>query len=102
MDLHPFLINLPKEEREPFAIGCGSTFKRLMQIAYGNDPASAELCTAIDRESKGVVAYREVNSAWEKKKGTTDTAKRIPMDWGHIEKKARKACRCKSDQAKPN
>lgn len=51
MDLHTFLINLPKEEREPFASGCGSTFDRLMQIAYGNEPARAELCTAIDWES---------------------------------------------------
>lgn len=89
MDLHTFLLNLPKEEREPFAIGCGTTFGRLRQIGYGNEPASAELCTAIDRESKGTVAYREVNDAWEKKKGETNTAKRIPMDWDHIEERAR-------------
>ncbi|WP_424783901.1 hypothetical protein [Paraburkholderia sp.] len=56
-----------------------------MQIAYGNEPATAELCVAIDRESKGVVAYRDVNCAWEAKKGATDTRKRIPMDWDYVE-----------------
>lgn len=93
MDLHTFLLNLPKEEREPFAGRCGSTFDRLMQIAYGNEPARAELCTAIDRESKSAVGYREVNTAWENKKGSTDTRKRIPMDWDYIEKRARKIFR---------
>lgn len=103
MDLHTFLLNLPKEEREPFAIGCGTTFGRLRQIGYGNEPASVELCTAIDRESKGVVAYREVNDAWEKKKGETDTAKRIPMDWDHIEERAREIhCSSNADDSTPN
>jgi hypothetical protein len=89
MDLHTFLLGLPRDEREPFGKRCGSTFGRLMQIAYGNEPGTAELCTAIDRESCGAVSYREVNGAWDAKKGATDTRKRIPMDWDYVEQKAR-------------
>ncbi|KVT86297.1 hypothetical protein WT25_11120 [Burkholderia territorii] len=89
MDLHTYLLGLPRDEREPFGKRCGSTYGRLMQIAYGNEPASAELCAAIDRESGGVINYRRVNDAWEAKRGATDTRKRIPMDWDYIERKAR-------------
>lgn len=89
MDLHTFLLGLPRDERDSFGKRCGSTFGRLMQIAYGNEPATAELSTAIDRESGGVVSYRDVNAAWEAKKGATDTRKRIPMDWDYVEQKAR-------------
>lgn len=89
MDLHTYLLELPREEREAFGKRCGSTFDRLMQIAYGNEPARAELCAAIDRESGGAVSYRDVNNAWEAKKGATDTRKRIPMDWDYVEQKAR-------------
>lgn len=55
MNLHSYLTNLPKRERQIFAEKCGSTFDRLMQIAYGNEPAGAELCVAIDRETQGFV-----------------------------------------------
>jgi DNA-binding transcriptional regulator YdaS (Cro superfamily) len=58
-----------------------------MQVAYGNEPASAELCTAIDRESNGAVCYRDVNGAWEAKRGLADTRRRIPMDWDYLEQK---------------
>ncbi|MCW5141081.1 hypothetical protein [Burkholderia cenocepacia] len=91
MDLHTFLLNLPRDEREPFGERCGSTFGRLRQIAYGNEPATAELATAIDRETRGAVSYRDVNSAWIAKKGASDTRRRVPMDWDYIERKVRQS-----------
>jgi hypothetical protein len=90
MDLRTFLIALGRNEREPFAKRCGTTFGRLLQVAYGNDPATPGLCVALDRESGGVVSYRSVNDAWEAKKGACDTRKRIlPVDWDYVEQKAR-------------
>lgn len=89
MSLHAYLLGLPRDQRDDFAVRCGSTFDRLMQIAYGNEPARAELCAAIDRESGGAISYRSVNDAWEVKKGAVDTRKRIPMDWDYVERKAR-------------
>ena len=90
MDLKTFLLGLSRDEREAFGKRCGSTYGRLMQVAYGNEPATPGLCVAIDRESGGVVGYRTVNDAWEAKKGATDTRKRIlPVDWDYVEQKAR-------------
>jgi hypothetical protein len=87
MNLHFYLSSLPKPERQIFAAKCGSPFGRLMQIAYGNEPARAELCVAIDRETNGFVWCREVNCAWNSKNGVTDKRKRIFMDWAYLEEK---------------
>jgi len=85
MDFYTYLKSLPVADRDPFAVACGTTYARLRQIAYGNEPASPELCVAIDRESIGAVTYSCVNDKWLSRKGPEDGRKRIPMDWGYVE-----------------
>lgn len=96
MELAKYLSRLPRSERNKFAAGCGSTFARLRQIAYGNEAASPQLCVAIDRESLGEVAYCEVNNAWFRRGGQNDGRRRIQMDWRYIEEKVAKSLRDKS------
>jgi DNA-binding transcriptional regulator YdaS (Cro superfamily) len=87
MDLLTYLAELPADRRETFSSACGSTFARLRQIAYGHEPASPELCVAIDRETEGAVAYDRVNDHWLERKAGTDGRKRIPMDWEYLKRK---------------
>jgi hypothetical protein len=85
MDFYTYLKSVPNNQRSSFAAACGTTYARLRQVAYGNEPASPELCVAIDRESKGVVSYSAVNDKWLSRNGPSDGRKRIPMDWGYVE-----------------
>lgn len=87
MTLHAFLNSMEPTAREAFAAACGTTLARLRQIAYGNEPASPQLCVAIDRESKGAVAFGSVNDRWSERNGQDDGRKRIPMDWEYLETK---------------
>lgn len=89
MDFYTYLRSLPAAQRDIFATACGTTHARLRQIAYGNEPASPELCVAIDRESGGDVTYANVNDKWLERNGPSDGRKRIPMDWGYVEAKAK-------------
>ena len=89
MDFYTYLKTVPLDRRDDFAAACGTTYARLRQIAYGNEPASPELCVAIDRESGGDVAYSSVNDKWQSRNGPADGRKRIPMDWGYVEARAR-------------
>jgi hypothetical protein len=85
MEFYTYLKSLPPADRDRFASACGTTYARMRQIAYGNEPASPELCVAVDRESGGQVAYSCVNDKWLSRKGPEDGRKRIPMDWGYVE-----------------
>jgi DNA-binding transcriptional regulator YdaS (Cro superfamily) len=69
-----YLKSLPKEAREPFAKRCGTSLGFLKLIAYGAKPCSPELAVAIDRESHGQVAYREL-------------CPEPKIDWSYIEMK---------------
>jgi len=89
MDFYTYLKTVPLDHRDQFAAACGTTYARLRQIAYGNEPASPELCVAIDRESGGAVVYSSVNDKWQSRNGPADGRKRIPMDWGYVEARAR-------------
>ena len=89
MDFYSYLKSIEAHERDVFSSACGTTYARLRQIAYGNEPASPELCVAIDRESKGVVAYASVNDRWLDRNGPSDGRKRIPMDWDYVESRAK-------------
>lgn len=89
MDFYSYLKSIAPPDRDVFSSACGTTYARLRQIAYGNEPASPELCVAIDRESKGEVIYSAVNDRWRDRKGPSDGRKRIPMDWEYVEAKAK-------------
>lgn len=89
MDFYSYLKSIEVLDRDIFAAACGTTYARLRQIAYGNEPASPELCVAIDRESKGAVAYATVNDRWCARSGPSDGRKRIPMDWEYVESRAK-------------
>ena len=89
MDFYTYLTSLPVPARLSFATACGTTYPRLRQVAYGNEPASPELCVAVDRESFGAVHYACVNDRWHARFSDGDGRKRIPMDWSYVERKAR-------------
>lgn len=89
MDFYTYLTALPGADRHSFAAQCGTTYARMRQVAYGNEPASPELCVAIDRESFGAVPYARVNDKWQQRHGQGDGRKRIAMDWSYVEKKAK-------------
>lgn len=89
MNFYTFLKGLPRSARASFASRCGTTYARLRQIAYGNEPASPQLCVAVDRESLGIVDYARVNDRWLERSGPEDGRKRIAMDWAYVEEKAR-------------
>jgi DNA-binding transcriptional regulator YdaS (Cro superfamily) len=89
MDFYTYLTELSAVQRAEFAERCGTTAGRLRQVAYGNEPASPQLCVAIDRESGGAVLYSTVNDKWVERSGPTDGRKRIPMDWTYVEEKAK-------------
>lgn len=44
-----------KEAKEDFAKRCDTTFKHLVNIAYGYKPAGESLCINIERETSGQV-----------------------------------------------
>lgn len=89
MNFYRYLFALPAPDRVEFATACGSTVNRLSRVARGYEPASPQLCVAIDRESKGHVHYACVNDEWTAKNQSGDGRKRIPMDWEYVERKAR-------------
>lgn len=89
MNFYTFLKDIPRSARPSFASRCGTTYARLRQIAYGNEPASPELCVAIDRESLGIVHYACVNDRWLERGGPADGKKRIEMDWAYVEEMAK-------------
>ena len=102
MNFYTFLRDIPRSARLSFASRCGTTYARLRQIAYGNEPASPELCVAIDRESLGIIHYACVNDRWLERNGAKDGRKRIAMDWSYVEEQARvRAARSAPTKATP-
>ena len=55
-----FFFGLVKQDREDFAIKCGTTVGQMRQIAYGNRPCNPSLAINIDRESFGRVLCDEL------------------------------------------
>ena len=55
MTLHDYIQRLAKDAREAMATRCGTSLGHLLQVAYGNRRASANLAIAIDRETCGRV-----------------------------------------------
>lgn len=46
-----FLYEIPKAERKDFALSVGTSWKHLLNVAYGSKPASAKLSVNIERET---------------------------------------------------
>ncbi|MFD1121857.1 YdaS family helix-turn-helix protein [Methylophilus flavus] len=62
-DLNQFLKSLgSKPEKEDFASRCNTTFKHLLNIAYGYKPAGESLCINIERETSGKVRCESLRS----------------------------------------
>lgn len=101
MDFYTYIKALSGPARQLFATNCGTTYPRLRQIAYGNEPASPELCVAIDRESFGAVPYASVNDRWKERNEQGDGRKRIAMDWSYVEKKAQASIIAPTTKATP-
>lgn len=75
MELKTYIKQLPKEERDPFAKRCGTSMGFLRLIAYKTKRCSPELAVEIDRESNGLVPYKELCPAPK-------------FDWEYVERKA--------------
>lgn len=63
-----FLLGLPVESREDFALRCGTSWPFMRNIAYGYRRAGEKLCVSIEQESKGAVTRKDLR----------------PDDWGDI------------------
>lgn len=53
--LKNFLSGIPTSEREFFAVKVGKSWGHLRNVSYGLMLSSAELCIALERESKGLI-----------------------------------------------
>lgn len=60
MDLKTYLSSLDVPRRDEVAAACGTTRGHLQNISYGLRTCSAELATALERESKGAVTRRDL------------------------------------------
>lgn len=60
MDLKTYLSSLDVPRRDEVAAACGTTRGHLQNISYGLRACSAELATALERESKGAVTRRDL------------------------------------------
>jgi hypothetical protein len=61
VQLKTFIKNLPKDQRDDFALRCGTSLGYLRLISYGAKPCSGPLAVAIERESLGAVTVADVN-----------------------------------------
>lgn len=52
------------EEREDFAVRCGTTWPFLRNVMYGQRTAGEKLCVAIERESGRAVTRQDMREDW--------------------------------------
>ena len=60
MDLKNFFFAMSNEDREVFAVKCGTTHGHMRNVAYGYKLPSTELAVAIERHSKKAVTRQEM------------------------------------------
>ncbi|WP_316855709.1 transcriptional regulator [Ralstonia mannitolilytica] len=58
--LKTFLRAIPADERQAFAIRCGTTWAFLRNVMYGQRTPNEKLCVALERESRRVVTRRDL------------------------------------------
>lgn len=63
MDLKTYLSPMSVDDREAFAVACGTTRGHLQNVMYGKTCAPA-LATAIERESGRAVTRKELRADW--------------------------------------
>lgn len=64
MELKEYLQNMTGEEREAFAVKCGTTRGHIQNVMYGYKPCATDLAVAIERESKKAVMRWELRADW--------------------------------------
>lgn len=76
--LRAYLFAIPADEREAFAVRCGTTYAHLRNVAYGQKPCGASLAINVDRESCGAVRCEDlrpdVDWAYLRQSGPVGTA----------------------------
>jgi hypothetical protein len=60
MDLKTYFFGLRVEERDAFAVKCGTSRKHLQNVAYGYKLPSTELAVAIEANSRRAVTRQEM------------------------------------------
>ena len=73
MDLHQFLAQMSREEREKFASRCDTTLGHLKNVSYGYRTCAESLAIAIERESKRKVRCEQL---------------RPDVDWAYLRRSA--------------
>lgn len=64
MDLKTYLAALPPEEREAFAVRCGTTAGHMRNVMYGQKTCATDLAVQIEKQSARAVTRRELRSDW--------------------------------------
>lgn len=60
MKLLDYLKTMPIEERDIFAVNCGTSLGHLNNVAYGYRPCGEKLAVDIERESEANVTVEEL------------------------------------------
>lgn len=60
MDLKTYLGSLKPDERDPFAVSCGTTPGHMRNVMYRQKSCAPDLAVCIERESKGAVTRRDL------------------------------------------
>lgn len=60
MELKEYIKPMTSEERERFAIKCGTTKGHLNNVMYGYKPCGTDLAVAIEAETKKKVTRKEL------------------------------------------
>ena len=72
MNIKSFLDSIPPDEREAFAVRCGTSIGHLRNISYGYRSCAESLAINIERETHGAVRVEELRPDvdWQYIRGT--------------------------------
>ena len=64
MDLRTYLSGLPADEREAFAVKCGTTAGHMRNVMYGQKTCATDLAVQVEKQSGRAVTRQELRSDW--------------------------------------
>ena len=64
MSLKDYITALPADQREAFALRCGTTVGHLNNVMYGYKAASPWLAVAIERETGAAIKRQDLREDW--------------------------------------
>lgn len=64
MSLKNYITALPADQREAFALRCGTTVGHLNNVMYGYKAANPWLAVAIERETGSAIKRQDLRDDW--------------------------------------